>query len=196
MTGSRLCVLPRNDPNISDRESVGFAGGGPVFLAQVDAPKPEAWLGEWQVTNQGAPDQRIWSVTYHNFPNAGTGIQPGSQQQVRDALSKALEDAIEFNDLHKLNFGATFVAAKNALSDNAPLHGFYHGDLVPVELLSLSDLQLFSCAAKAWVFGGMGSWNDVWFDGDSQKVYRELSDRLFSAIVEGLVLATNASDSA
>ena len=79
------------------------------------------------------------------------------------------------------------------MSDHAPLRDHYHGDLVQADLLSLGDLQLFCCAAKAWVFGGMGSWNDVWFGGSDQEDYRELSDRLFSAIVDGLLFATNAS---
>jgi len=195
-SSARLVVLPRNDPNISDLTSVGFAGGGPVFLAQISASTPEAWYGDWHVTNQTAADQRIWSVTYRNLANAGAGMQPGAHREVRDALEKALDDAIAFNNAHDMGFEHMFVAAKNALSDAAPLDGYYASDLVPEKLLSLTDRQLFAGAAKAWVFGAMGSWNDVWFDGDDQKVYEELSDRLFSSIVRGLVIATNASASA
>lgn len=193
MAGARLRVMPRNEREISDRESVGFANGGPMFFAQIAAPTSEAWYGKWQVTNQEAPDQRIWSVTYQNLPNMAAEVRPKSQQEVHDALVKALDDVLRFSEAHKLGFSETFVAAKNALGDEIPLRDFYHDDLVPTELLSLTELQIFSCAAKAWVFGGMGSWNDVWFDGDDQEVYRAVSERLFSAIIDGLVYATNAS---
>lgn len=59
-----------------------------------------------------------------------------------------------------------------ALTDKHPLRGFYHGDLVPAELLSLSERQLFSCTAKTWVFGGMGLLNDVGFNESDQEIYR------------------------
>lgn len=196
MVSARLCVLPRHDPDISDRMTVGFVNGGPIFLAQIVAATPERWYGEWQVTNQDAPDRRIWSVTYHNVPDTSVGIQPGSQQQVREALAQALDDAIAFTDSNDMGFREIFLEAKKALNDQSPMRDFYLGDIISEGLLSLSDLQLFSCATKAWVFGGMGSWNDAVFVGAKEDAYAELSDRLFWAIIDGLVLAINASASA
>ncbi|RVT89473.1 hypothetical protein [Sphingomonas crocodyli] len=193
MTCARLSVLSRSDASISDRESVGFANGGPMFLVQIVGSTPEAWYSEWQVTNQGAPDRRIWSVTYRNLPNAVGLVEQRSPSAAREALASALQDAISFSESHGMGFGYTFEAARRALNDESPLSGFYHADIVPEGLLSLSDLQLFSAAAKAWVFGGMGSWNDVWFDGDDQEDYRKVSDQLFLSIVDGLACATNAS---
>jgi hypothetical protein len=193
MTGARLRVLSRNDPNISDRESVGFANGGPVFLAQIAAPNPEAWYGEWRVENQSAPDNRIWSVSYRNIADIRPDSANLDHQKVRDKLLLALEDAIKFDDRNKMGFGQTFMEARTALTDPSPLDGYYHQDIVPVDLLSLGELQIFASACKAWVFGGMGSWNDVGFDGDIQIVYQELSDRLFSSIISGIVFGVNAS---
>ena len=43
-------------------------------------------------------------------------------------------------------------------------------------------------AARAWVFGGMGSWNDIGFvDGAVQSEYRELSGLLCAATLRALL---------
>lgn len=193
MTSARLCVLRRDDPQISDRESAGFANSGPIFAARIEASKPEAWHAEWQVTKGAAADRRIWSVAYRNVPDIGTGLEPRSQQDVRDALYEVLDEAVQFSGLHHMAFAESFVSAQRALDDSAPLRDFYHKDMIPEDMLALGDMQLFGCAARAWVFGGMGSWNDVWFEGDDRDIYRDLSDRLFWTIIEALVVATNAS---
>jgi hypothetical protein len=193
MTKAQLCALSRSDPNISDRESVGFANGGPIFLAQIVAPNLESWQGNWEVTDKDRDDQRIWSVTYRNVANIADPPPSYPLSEVRDALTEALEEAAKFSSAHNMGFTASFTAAQKALSDRTPLEGFYHADMVPDGLLALEHLQIFASAAKAWVFGGMGSWNDIWFEGADQLIYQELSDRLFSAIVNGLVQATNAS---
>jgi hypothetical protein len=45
----------------------------------------------------------------------------------------------------------------------------------------------------AWVFGGMGSWNDQGFDGDDDRIYRELSDHLYDLLNQGICAAANSS---
>ncbi len=48
-------------------------------------------------------------------------------------------------------------------------------------------------AQKAWVFGGMGSWNDLWFEGEAQGEYDRVSDRLFQTVNEAIRAAANTS---
>jgi len=187
MERAQLSVLPRNDPNIPDRESVGFANGGPLFLAQIVADRVESWCGDWEVTNPSDEERR------RNISDTPIVAFSKSIDAVRNELGIVLDDAIRFSEKHNMGFADSFAAARNALGESAPLAGFYHADMIPEGLLPLAYLQLFSCAARAWVFGGMGSWNDVCFEGDEQTGYRHLSDSLFSAIVDGLVLSTNAS---
>jgi hypothetical protein len=40
----------------------------------------------------------------------------------------------------------------------------------PAGLLNLSAAQLLTACRTPWVFGGMGSWNDMSFDGKEQPV--------------------------
>ena len=49
-----------------------------------------------------------------------------------------------------------------------------------------------SVAAKAWGFGGMGSWNDLAFSGSDEDRYRELTSALYAAVLEGIAAAANA----
>ncbi len=52
---------------------------------------------------------------------------------------------------------------------------------------------MLAACQKAWVFGGMGSWNDMGFDGEDQKDYVRLSEALFQALNAAIVAAANAS---
>ena len=44
-----------------------------------------------------------------------------------------------------------------------------------------ADLRPFA-VSLADVFGGMGSWNDQWFDGPDQEVFEEVSAALFRSL--------------
>ncbi|MCW3848291.1 hypothetical protein OF829_13680 [Sphingomonas sp. LB-2] len=190
---AQLTLLPRNDPNISDRESVGFTGGGPVCLASIIGTEAESSYGGWEVTRENDPERRIWSVIYRNVPVAIPDIPTRSDGSVRDRLQAAIEDAAQFSDDHGMGFTETLQTARAALDGPDPLAGFYFADMIPEALMPLTWRQLFACAGKAWVFGGMGSWNDVWFEGEDQARYQALSDALFSAVIDTLAIATNAS---
>jgi hypothetical protein len=53
--------------------------------------------------------------------------------------------------------------------------------------------MLLDASQKAWVFGGMGSWNDLGSEGDDQKLYERLSDRLFRAVNEAIEAAATST---
>jgi hypothetical protein len=52
---------------------------------------------------------------------------------------------------------------------------------------------MLDAAQSAWVFGGMGSWNDMSFDGEEQREYEEVSEQLFTAVNNAICVATNES---
>ena len=48
-------------------------------------------------------------------------------------------------------------------------------------------------AVKAWVFGGMGSWNDVYFDDrEARTEYEAISRHLYSALLTALLASVNS----
>lgn len=77
---------------------------------------------------------------------------------------------------------------------NDPLALVYHKDLVPEGLLSLSARQILAACQAAWVFGGMGSWNDLAFDGQEQSRYRGLSNELFALLNMAICASVNSTD--
>lgn len=52
---------------------------------------------------------------------------------------------------------------------------------------------LLDACQSAWVFGGMGSWNDMSFEGADQAEYDRLSEELFNTLNETIQTAANAS---
>ena len=55
-----------------------------------------------------------------------------------------------------------------------------------------SARHLVAMASHAWVFGGMGSWNDVSFsDGAVSAEHAEISRLLFAALTTSVVAAVN-----
>ena len=69
-------------------------------------------------------------------------------------------------------------------------HGFYHSDLGPANSYPLAAKQLLFAAGNAWVFGGMGSWNDLGFDDcETNALYDRLSAQLYTCINTAVVVA-------
>jgi hypothetical protein len=173
---------------------VAFAGNG-VWCIRADAGKAtQSWRAKWSIKNQRNPQQRIWSVEY-------LGISPYLAQvkfpRVDDAakeLYDALNDARAFSEKANLGFwGEYFTEAIELLGHSAPVIP-YHPDLLPPGFRVLSSRQLLASACKAWVFGGMGSWNDVYFENRSlKKDYHSVTTRLYRATMNAIGSATNST---
>jgi hypothetical protein len=59
--------------------------------------------------------------------------------------------------------------------------------------MPLEAKQLLGAVQAAWVFGGMGSWNDLGFDGDDQQEYDKLSIELFLLLNQAICSAINTT---
>ena len=71
----------------------------------------------------------------------------------------------------------------------------YHQYLAPGGGLPSLAVRLLDAYQPAWVFGGMGSWNDLGFHGEVQAEYNRTSERLFLTLTE-VIQAVNASSGA
>src|SRR5262249_28395244 len=120
------------------------------------------------------------------------------RMQTVDALSvqlqEALADIVAFaDDHHTEGFAAYFRKAIACLSDDDPFAVVYHKDLAPDGILDLPAQRLLAACQAAWVFGGMGSWNDMSFDGAEQKRYDRVSEKLFALLNDGICASANSS---
>ena len=196
ITGIRLRHMKRNDPNISDRMSSGFVGGGRIWTIEslnADATS-DFWTDRWTVGNRQAPERKIWHVSYGKIQSSKTmqhHLRPLSE--IKSDLQCILNEIRSFSEKQNLNgFSALFTNALRAIDDHTIDVG-YHKDLFPIGTLVDDAVSLLKAAMCAWVFGGMGSWNDMGFDGDTQTEYTELSDKLYSKLIKAIEAAATSS---
>ena len=193
-SGLRVERISTDEKDLSDRMSVAFVGGGGRWLIEAVCPGgSEYWESKWEVGDRHRPDQKIWRVTYgriaRNQRTARTDVP--SIEGLSAEMSQTLQDAISFSAKHKLDwFEKAFQSGYSALkAESEPeLNGMaLRGQL------SLPASRLLAASQAAWVFGGMGSWNDLGFDGDDQRQYEAISDRLFRLINSSLIVTANLS---
>lgn len=195
--GIRLSRTAQNNPGIPDRMSAGFVGGGGTWTMELLFPKQtsEFWIARWEVVNQKAPDKRIWRVTYGRVSQAPTRPSPSlNLTQISTAMQASLQETRDFSAKHKLDgFTKWFDEALDTLSTKGKNRHGYHQDLAPKGFLSAEAAMVLDACQKSWVFGGMGSWNDLGFDGEDQKVYDRVSQRLFEAVNTAIGEATTST---
>lgn len=194
--GLRLRYGVPDNQSINPWMTAGFVGGGGQWTVTTFASqRSSTWAARWNVWNQRAPDQRIWRVTYIRIgeQHDDAPIRSSPPGVVAENLSKALREIASFARQHDCGgFTVAFEAALRILeSVDAP--DVYHKDLAPPGCLPERATTLLAACQKAWVFGGMGSWNDMAFDGQVHEDYLRVSGQLFSTVVAGIVAATNES---
>jgi hypothetical protein len=110
-------------------------------------------------------------------------------------LRKALEAAIGFTRKAEGDFGVTYFTDALALRDARQPEIPDYPEFLPELGCSAEARRLLACASKAWVFGGMGSWNDLGFDDPELKAeYERLTPRLFDAVLNAIAAAPNAGE--
>lgn len=195
--GIRLLQTPTNDPNIRDRMSAGFVGGGGTWLMEVayEGKRSQFWVPRWEVWNRETPDRRIWRVAYGSFSEKGTIDDKSiNLQAVEQHLSKALHEIYTFSKKQDCGgFTQCFEDALDILVSKGKDLSGYHKDLGPEGYLSDQAQILLHACQKSWVFGGMGSWNDMGFDGSDQDEYERVSEQLFTVLIRAIVIATNST---
>jgi hypothetical protein len=197
-TGLRLAWVPRNNPSISDRMSAGFVGGGGIWLIEAlnSSGESDVWVAKWEVQDQNDPDKRIWKVGYYLVNRMKTpAVKEAVLSDIKDRFLTVL-DAIRELSLKagQYQFTDNFDNALETLSaDDIILHG-HHKDIYLTDYISKDAIKLLDAAQSAYVFGGMGSWNDINLKDESLKSeYEKVSEELFQILNKVIVAATNAS---
>lgn len=183
----------QNDPRFPDKMTAGYVDGGGTWKIEILLPKErsEFWQARWEVWNQKAPDRRIWRVTYRRVARARS--KPSASPTlgaVEERFLQALREIQAFSQRLDCGVFTDYFSQAIDVLHGVDRHG-YHTDLSPPSLLSVQALAVLDAAQFAWVFGGMGSWNDMWFDGEDGKEYERVSEQLFQALTEAICVAAN-----
>ena len=192
----KIAHVPTPNPETPDHQLAGFIGGGGRWILEsVYKIDSDFWEARWQGNNPNAPDKKIWRVSYGAIAQntKRTPDQTNDLKIVKRQLVQTLEQICQFAHKHKLdNFTAFFQGGLDCLAGNQTLEKNYHKDLVPSGWYSVEAEQILAAVSTAWVFGGMGSWNDLGFDGDDNKIYESLSAQLYRQFNESIVAAVNS----
>ncbi len=195
--GLRLNTSPRNDPNLSDRMSAGFVGGGEVWGIEAVYANGQSsyWQSRWEVWNKNAPDQRIWRVTYGRVAELkSSSVNTIGLAPIRNEFQDALQEIHDFALRNNCGgFTECFAKGLATLARTPGAQRGFHQDLAPQGSLSSDAIGILDACQHAWIFGGMGSWNDMGFDGEEGKLYDRVSERLFRTLNQAISVAANDS---
>lgn len=134
-------------------------------------------------------DKKIWESSFYEV-DATPIPRTTNVEAARTALNEALDAAIAFCGRARNNWADWLVEAQLQLSSDQP-KAPYHSDMFPVDATPLRTRQLGNAASSAWVFRGMGSWNDQLFENELQAEFDQVSQQLYDAVLNGLVQSAN-----
>jgi hypothetical protein len=146
------------------------------------------WIGQW---GGGTPsDKNIWNVKYFLVDTQKTQVT--STKNFQDAVN-SFKDTLQaiqaFSEKHNCKpFTDIFCQARKILEE-APLDSG-NDDLIFPGSLDDEVLAALRATICAWVFGGMGSWDDFYFENDN-KNYHRVTKNFHSSLTELLCLAVN-----
>ncbi|HEV8284337.1 MAG TPA: hypothetical protein VGQ09_08500 [Chitinophagaceae bacterium] len=171
-----------------------IGGGGQWLIEAIYKNYSDFWYADWKVGNQDDPERKIWSVLYETV---------AKKEQIRnlqfllnaskEALEKKLTEIEAFARENDLEFWAdVFKNALKALHSEKPNADSFYFDLIMLKNYSLLAQQLIFGAAAAWIFGAMGSWNDMSFqEKDKNEKYEKLTEELYDAVIIALIAGIN-----
>jgi len=180
-------------PDLPEHIAAAFAGSIPRAI-QVDLPGGyELWYPLWQT---GGPEGKPWHVEYRGlmFSNSHVHSAP-PMGLVKQQLRKNIAEAEAFARRPQVDAGQwadCFSKSLELLNSTNPVQP-YHADMMPDTGFDLEARQVMAAAAQSYVFGGMGSWNDMGFaDKDLNDEYQKVTRELYEAVKMSIVMASNS----
>jgi hypothetical protein len=192
----RLFYQPTEGRELApDHKLAGMAGGGGTWMIETVYKRyAHYWFNRWVVTRQDDPAQKIWSVSYGMIDKD----QPVSDKQVdlQEAYSLLDESLAAITDFAISeafsDWADVFKRARAILSDGSSGNDD-DPDMLAGKHYSLIARRLLSAAGAAWVFGGMGSWNDLVLNTvEENKTYDAVSASLYAAINQSVLAVANS----
>ncbi|NHK32505.1 MAG: hypothetical protein FK730_14220 [Asgard group archaeon] len=149
--------------------------------------KYDVWKSEWKAI---AGDEMAFYLLLTRNANIGE-IRYPSLDTTKLFLKEILTDLVAFTEKNKLtNWEKIFQKAIDCLNiQNSD--ELIQKDYLPVNCYSLEAKQILASCDQAWVFGGMGSWNDVVRVQDYD-LYRRLTANLYDTLCKSIVSAINS----
>lgn len=185
-------------PGAATPSDAAWANASAYAVLAYSPNELQSWFQSEEVNRAGVddadPKPRIWEVTYQATSRSESASPPtpdlvASAAELRDAVNAA--SAFALNDEFLGSFRDWFRASLELLEADEP-EVPWHPDVLPSEGYPLAARRLMAASSRAWVFGGMGSWNDGSFEPVEE--YRAVSSRLYRAVLNGIRDSVGAFD--
>jgi len=177
--------------DLPDHISAAFVGGGSQWVVEVQFDSTsDLYLSGWAPSdNMGIGRGKTHYLRFNcDIPHLDdTSL---SVRVAREKLSTVLQDLSEFVGKfeHTKHWMGNFEYALETLNEFEPEVA---DEFLPAGIYSKEVHQLLQAAFASWVFGGMGSWNDMAFGGADQDQYDSLSEKLYTTLCNSIVSGVN-----
>jgi hypothetical protein len=180
---------------LPDHISSAFVGGGSYWFIEVQFDSTsDLYLSGWIPSGDVGNDTRKTHYLHFNHDMIHLDDISLSVSDAREKLNTVLQElsafAAEFK--HITPWVSNFENARSTLTDFEPNVA---DEFLPVGIYSKEARQLIEAAFASWVFGGMGSWNDMAhmaMSSDNHGRHAKLSEELYWAICTAVVAAVNS----
>jgi hypothetical protein len=195
--GVQIFYEPNKERRFNERISLAsFKGGGTWAIEAVDfRGRSHCWVSRWEVMKKKSIDDNMWKLIYFMVPEKTPGeTHVANLNIVSQRLRESLTAIRAFAQTHDCRgFFDLFSKALDALNADDDAWVGYHQDLAPPGILGKEAIRILDACQIAWVFDRMGPWNNLKIEGEYETEYRQVSDALFGAIVEGILASVNES---
>lgn len=173
------------EETMPDFALAGMVGGGGKWMIQAISGNEFVLWNEYWDAQPDRQDEEIWAVTY--FTDGKRHEYKPVRYDVVANLSRLESALIEISEFARSKaldwwaeiFDKALVRSRESLGEN----NHNENDLIVGTNYSAEQKRLMAVAAAAWVFGGMGSWNDIAFESEEdQNQYMLVSNGLYDAI--------------
>ncbi|MHA1635266.1 MAG: hypothetical protein ACTSW8_06595 [Candidatus Thorarchaeota archaeon] len=188
----KLFYKTSSHSDLPDHISTAFVGGGSQWIIEAQfETTSDLYLTEWYPTNEmGLDRQKIHCVRFSRDLIHLEDTSP-SVDKSRERLSNMLQELAEFTG--KFDYSKHWVDNfNNALTTLQEFEPSLSDEFLPAGIYSKDAHRLIQGAFSSWVFGGMGSFNDLSFSGADQELYESLSKNLYSILCNAIASGVNS----
>ncbi|WIM39175.1 hypothetical protein PO903_21410 [Paenibacillus sp. PK4536] len=196
-TGYQRLMLVSSSAPSSSWQSSGFAGGGtPIGIRTIGTALDTLWRPSWQVHR--LPAKVTWDVSYTAEPYEASKQEQHAFKPLSEYIAH-LHHVLQHISTFAEQIDQTFWQQHFFDPAIAILQGSQAAPKLAFELPEVYAEEaylLLNAVYKAWVFGGMGSWNDDPANSahshQLEQQYRDLSGQLYTALLQCAQAAVNS----
>ena len=192
---TRLWLAIPDGAGVGDRRLIAFVGTAAWFLVATEKDRPsEVWRPIWTLAEGDGPERSTWAVEYRGRRSSKVEVPRINPAASMDRLTVAITEAEAFAAREGLDDWAAVFGAALRLGEAADPIPPFNPDMFPPAAYGRAARHLLAMADRAFVFGGMGSWNDLALASPSATdAYERISEELYAAVLEAVVAAVNGS---